>query len=118
MRLLRLQIFQIMINSLDGLDSRAIDKFLMNPQLVAGYFSTRFIKEISLELAKKVIRLKMDDLMKYIQCNFVGEETEVTFVNKESFEWWNNLLDNITVRKSSEAWYVIVPIPPKLIFEL
>lgn len=116
------------MSNLDTIDPRNFYKFLMIPEIVHGYFGRSFKAQPSESQARDIIQKKQDALISYIQKHFVGDDVEVTFYDKESYDWWSSLLDNIIIsqglvwdmnsRTQIPIWTVTIPKPPKIIFEL
>lgn len=102
----------------ETLQDTAAYKLLGNPELVVGYLAGGVYKNLSLVQAKRLVQRKMDDLYIGIQTLKGCEEVELTFIDKESYNWWNNLVDSITVVSVQDGYGIRVPsLPPKFIFE-
>lgn len=111
------------------LTSSGYIKFLSSPDMVYGYFTGRY-KSLTDEQAKKIVQKKMNDLYNAVCEDWYGGEIEVTFFDRECYEWWNNLIENTKAvpeydRKNSYEhekiptgnWLIEIPRPPKYIFE-
>lgn len=93
-------------------------KLLGKPELVAGYLAGGIYENLSLEQAKRLVQRKMDDLYIGIQTLKGCEEVELTFRDEESYNWWNNLVNSITVVSVKNGYGIKIPsLPPKFIFE-
>jgi len=115
------------------LQDTALIKLLSSPTLLSGYLSGGKYSELSLSIAKIIVQRKMDDLYLAAQ-NYLGSEgIELTFKDKECYDWWHTAVDNVKVvqeMKSNRynAWepyteiptgfyFIEFPRPPKYIFE-
>jgi len=93
-------------------------KLLGNPKLVAGYLAGGTYKNLSLAQAKCLVQKRMNDLYLGIQTIKGCEEVELTFRDEESYNWWNNLVNSITVVSVKNGYSIRIPsLPPKFIFE-
>jgi len=117
----------------ETLSGTAVYKLLGSPTLVSGYLSGGRYKSLTLEQAKRIVQKNLDDLYLGVQLHLGCEGIELTFRNKECYDWWNTVVDNVRVIQEMEsnrynAWepYTEVPtgyysiyvdIPPKYIFE-
>lgn len=102
----------------ETLQDTAAHKLLSNPELFTGYLAGGIYENLSLEQAKRLVQRKMDDLYIGIQTLKGCEEVELTFRDEESYAWWNNLIDSITVVNVKNGYGIRIPsLPPKFIFE-
>lgn len=102
----------------ETLQDTAAYKLLGNPKLVVGYLAGGIYKNLSLVQAKRLVQKRMNDLYIGIQTLKGCEEVELTFRDEESYAWWNNLIDSITVVNVKNGYSIRVPsLPPKFIFE-
>ena len=116
--------------NLDGpLQYTAFVKFLNNPTLIQGYFNNRFTRELTSHECLIYFKKKKETLYKALQ-NFLYKDSdiEVTFIDEDAFNWWNNL-ENIRcipelsydfynrTNKPTGKYLLEVPSPPNKIFE-
>lgn len=102
----------------ETLQDTAAHKLLGNPGLFAGYLAGGIYENLSLEQAKRLVQKRMNDLYIGIQTLKGCEEVELTFIDEESYNWWNNLVDSITVVSVQDGYGIKIPsLPPKFIFE-
>lgn len=115
------------------LTSSGYIKFLSDPELVYGYFTGKY-KSLTTKQAKNIVQKKMNALYDAVCDDWYGGEIELTFYDKQSYEWWNTLLENtksvpeykIEGYKGSYNykeiptgnWLIDIPKPPKYIFEI
>lgn len=115
------------------LTSSGYVKLLANPDMVYGYFTGRY-KSLTHEQAKTIVQKKMDDLYNAVCKDWYNGDIELTFYDKECYDWWENLVENTKAvpeyktegwRNSYDYkevptgnWLIEIPYPPKYIFEI